>query len=450
MIRLTHLMNEAETFTAINKSTGKTSVFKSKDARDAAIKAGTHADKDEKAVKGGDAPAAEKPNMFSKDSGYDSPDVKKSEDTPSASLSTDDDGMLTDDAANSVENLLNKVLGGEGTAEINDNGSIEYTIADENGDWNTALYIGANDGTFMVSVESQDGDAGEDSYQEFETEKEAMDYAVQLAKQYKKELGGGEEAPKEEPKAEPKQQRKGNPAVNKATKAKAEELGITPQKLGKDEYQKKMAQAAYEALTDANFHSEARELIAKLEGKPELAEKPDYPKMDDPKFDEKMKAINAKYASEYSDDVEDDARDLGVSASQEAGWDGGSAVDGIAFALRMNGYHKLADTIQSVIKENKSMRLSSMLSEVSDYPVYHNSYTHAIEAAKAYALKKGYEISDDEMWTKVAMNSKRPSVGKTTRVSLELTRGGKVQKKMLHIQVYGTDRYGYELNAYIN
>ena len=122
-----------------------------------------------------------------------------------------------------------------------------------------------------------------------------------------------------------------------------------------------MAQAAYEALTDANFHSEARDLIAKLEGKPELAEKPDYPKMDDPKFKEKMDAIRTKYASEYSDDVDDDARDLGVSTSQEAGWDGGSAVDGIAFTLRMNGFHKLADTIQSVIKESASTKLTSLI-----------------------------------------------------------------------------------------
>jgi hypothetical protein len=41
MIRLKHLLKE-ETFTATNKQSGKTSVFKSKDSRDAAIKAGTH------------------------------------------------------------------------------------------------------------------------------------------------------------------------------------------------------------------------------------------------------------------------------------------------------------------------------------------------------------------------------------------------------------------------
>ena len=81
--------------------------------------------------------------------------------------------------------------------------------------------------------------------------------------------------------------------------------------------------------------------------------------------------------------------------------------------------------------------------------VYHKSYTHAIEAAEVYAKKKGYEIEDDEMFTKVGMNSKRPSVGKTTRVSLELLKNGKPQRKMLHIQVYGM-KNGYELNAYIN
>jgi hypothetical protein len=81
--------------------------------------------------------------------------------------------------------------------------------------------------------------------------------------------------------------------------------------------------------------------------------------------------------------------------------------------------------------------------------VYHKSYTHAIEAAEVYARKKGYTIEDDEMFTKVGMNSKRPSVGKTTRVSLELLKNGKPQKKMLHIQVYGM-KNGYELNAYIN
>jgi hypothetical protein len=41
MIKLKNLLNE-ETFTAVKKVTGNTSIFKSKETRDAAIKAGTH------------------------------------------------------------------------------------------------------------------------------------------------------------------------------------------------------------------------------------------------------------------------------------------------------------------------------------------------------------------------------------------------------------------------
>jgi hypothetical protein len=47
MIRLKDLLKE-ETFTATNKSTGKTSAFKSKESRDAAIKAGTHTNTNDK------------------------------------------------------------------------------------------------------------------------------------------------------------------------------------------------------------------------------------------------------------------------------------------------------------------------------------------------------------------------------------------------------------------
>ena len=59
-----------------------------------------------------------------------------------------------------------------------------------------------------------------------------------------------------------------------------------------------MAQAAYEALTDANFHTEARWLVADLEGKPELREKPNYPSIDDKDYDKKIDAIRSKYASQ--------------------------------------------------------------------------------------------------------------------------------------------------------
>lgn len=84
----------------------------------------------------------------------------------------------------------------------------------------------------------------------------------------------------------------------------------------------------------------------------------------------------------------------------------------------------------------------------SDYEVYHKSYTSAIEAARNYAEKKGYEINDDDAFTKIGVGPRKPSPGKTNRFSIELTKGGKPQRKMLHIQVYGM-KNSYELNAYI-
>jgi len=172
--------------------------------------------------------------------------------------------------------------------------------------------------------------------------------------------------PKEEPKSEPAKDstgdRAGNPEVNKKVRAKAQKMGITPQKLGKAEYQKKMAQAAVAALTDANFHSEARQLIAKLEGKPEWAEDPrkGEPDMSSPEWDEWNK--NSVYSSEYYD-ADDDAEEIGLTASNESSWDGRDALDSIAFDLKMNGLKNFATKLQSVIKESKSTKLNKLLPE---------------------------------------------------------------------------------------
>ena len=84
----------------------------------------------------------------------------------------------------------------------------------------------------------------------------------------------------------------------------------------------------------------------------------------------------------------------------------------------------------------------------SDYEVYHKSYTSAINAAKAYAEKKGYEINDDDSFRQIGMGPRKPSEGKTNKFSIELSKDGKVQRKKLQIQVYGM-RNSYELNAYI-
>jgi hypothetical protein len=165
-------------------------------------------------------------------------------------------------------------------------------------------------------------------------------------------------------KSEPSQpKRQGNPEVNKKSLELSKEMGMTPQDFGnKKEYQDAMIGAAVSALTDANFHSEARELVAKVLGRPELAQKPDYPSLKDPDFDQKMAKIKDFYsAGDKYTKPSDEAQDFGIKIAQEAGWSGDDALDGIAFTLRQNGFKKLADTMQSVIKENKSTRLKDLV-----------------------------------------------------------------------------------------
>ena len=201
----------------------------------------------------------------------------------------------------------------------------------------------------------------ESDYKSGDADREEVDTAaLEIQDLIKKALS--KDTPKDEPTSKPKEVRKGNPTVNKEAKKKAEEFGITPQKLGKDGYTKAMYQAAVEALTDSNFHDEARELVSKIEGKPEWAKRVNYPSMDDPKYKEKMADLrkNGVDSSKYWSG-DNNSHEFGRKVSAGSGWNGADAADGIAFTLRMNGFHKQADMIQSVFNEQPSTKLSSMI-----------------------------------------------------------------------------------------
>jgi hypothetical protein len=85
----------------------------------------------------------------------------------------------------------------------------------------------------------------------------------------------------------------------------------------------------------------------------------------------------------------------------------------------------------------------------SNYEVYHDTYTSAINTALEYAEKKGYEYDKEETFNKIGTGPKKPSEGQTNRITITLYKDGKEQKKSLHIQVYGMNKQ-YELNCYIN
>jgi len=279
-----------------------------------------------------------KPNMFAK--GYDAPDLKKDE--PKSDSSSEPDYDKYTNKSQTMTDFF------KGELSIDD----LQKVAKKNFDSEIATerdLDGFLNNKFMQDTMSD----------EYGIDRETL---VSKVKDLKTALFGGKEEPKgDTPSSEPSQpKRQGDPQVNKATLLKAKKLGITPQKLGKEEYQKKMAQAAVAALTDANFHSEARELIAKLAGKPEWNEDPrkSAPKIDSPEYDKWRET--SVYSSDYYD-AEGEVEELGIDAANNAGWDGGKAADSIAYTLRKNGFDKLADSIQSVIKENKSTKLKDLV-----------------------------------------------------------------------------------------
>jgi hypothetical protein len=119
-----------------------------------------------------------------------------------------------------------------------------------------------------------------------------------------------------------------------------------------------------------------------------------------------------------------------------------------SYTLDISGKNT-SDADNKNIQKAVASKIKESVNEAkSDYEVYHKSYTSAINAAKAYAEKKGYEINDEDSFRQIGMGPRKPSEGKTNKFSIELSKDGKVQRKKLQIQVYGM-RNSYELNAYI-
>jgi hypothetical protein len=73
----------------------------------------------------------------------------------------------------------------------------------------------------------------------------------------------------------------------------------------------------------------------------------------------------------------------------------------------------------------------------SDYQVYHNTYSSAVDAALEYARLNGYEVVMDDVWNEISVGPKKPSDGKTNKATVGLIKDGKPQRKALQIQIYG-------------
>ena len=88
------------------------------------------------------------------------------------------------------------------------------------------------------------------------------------------------------------------------------------------------------------------------------------------------------------------------------------------------------------------------------YQVYHSSYSSAVQTAREYAEKNGYDVNEDDWFSQVNVGPGKPNEGSTTKhiIGLFVKKTGKESKKTLSFQVYdrGTTGNPYELNAYIS
>ena len=91
----------------------------------------------------------------------------------------------------------------------------------------------------------------------------------------------------------------------------------------------------------------------------------------------------------------------------------------------------------------------------SDYEIYHDTYTSAVQSALDFGRRNGYEFDEEDIFSTVSTGPSKPGRGKTNRLTLKLYKGKpddlKKTKKALHFQVYNreTNKGTFELNAYI-
>jgi len=81
---------------------------------------------------------------------------------------------------------------------------------------------------------------------------------------------------------------------------------------------------------------------------------------------------------------------------------------------------------------------------------YFKSYSDAVAHALKYTKDRGYEVDEDDFHNKVTTGPRKPSEGKTVSQRIDVTKGGKPQKKQLSFQVYNKGgKNPYELNVYV-
>jgi len=126
-----------------------------------------------------------------------------------------------------------------------------------------------------------------------------------------------------------------------------------------------------------------------------------------------------------------------------------AAKHGLGSQKRLNKIKKSADFFSKPppsFSKDELKKMGYAVEGKNDYPIYHKTYSDAMQASYAHAKKKGFEVDKSDIDDKVATGPKKPSSGKTNSFTLKLV-GQK--NKRLAVQVTNLDNRRYELNCYI-
>ena len=109
--------------------------------------------------------------------------------------------------------------------------------------------------------------------------------------------------------------------------------------------------------------------------------------------------------------------------------------------------------MNEITQLKKLMESITTLTE-SDYTLYHNTLTSAIQEVDRLLARKGYAMDPDHAADIIGFGPAKPQVGKTNKYAVKLRQGdkdGPLTKKYVQIQVYNRGIKGntYELNTYI-
>lgn len=86
-----------------------------------------------------------------------------------------------------------------------------------------------------------------------------------------------------------------------------------------------------------------------------------------------------------------------------------------------------------------------------DYKIYHKSYSDAISEVLDFIDREGFEVDPEEVFDKISTGPKKPNVGETVSIKLDLTKDGQPSRRMAVFQVYGMPSgKSYELNLYLS